>query len=319
MVEYILPIAMVCILVGTFSMSGSFFDSFQSRLKNQTKGTLSDQDLTVKKFGVLDQSLIPVEQEVAPDPGAGGASPQAPTETVCFGGDIACLTIPVIGESSETSGGLGGGEVESLTAILEQLPKILEELGVEPSVIDQVTKLANMGHGLADKLKAIEGVCKPGKVCTGTESAKAKKELLALKKGELGDFLKQYNDLNAYLKTNPNALAAFPEAANIIKNKVNEIKTILNNLSAQNSYKNVVKPTPQLVHVGAAGKYGAIPCTNAMYGGVIQNGQCYVRKTVNTAVPVFQGLNFNSPGVKKVHQNANTICNNGGNNCVRKS
>lgn len=295
MVEYILPIAMVIILVGTFSMGGNFLDSFKTSLERQSRGHLANADLTVKQFGVIDDPSV-VIPEIPEFP----ITQSQQTERVCFGDETTCLNIPVLSGTPDTTGGLGSDEIEALTSVLEQLPTLLEELGADPSMVDRVTKLANMGHGLGIKLKEIEGVCKRGKLCTGKESSAAKKELVALKKGELGEFMNQWKELEAVMKENPHALDAFPEAFGIIKSKVSEINTIISKLSAANSYRQVTQNSTRTVPAQCCGG-----CT----------WDC--KKTIPTkvVVPVFQGLNFNSPGVKKVHQNANTICSNGGNRC----
>jgi hypothetical protein len=173
----------------------------------------------------------------------------------------------------------------------------LADLNVDPSVVDRVTKLASQGHTMAKKLRAIEGICARGKVCTGPQSRDAQKQLKELKKGPLGEFLSEWKTLETYMKDNPNALAAFPEAYGVIKSRVTNINRILNSLATANLYNQVPKTVTRQKTV-QCGDGGTWNC----------------KKTVTETVyqPVFKGLSFQSPNVKKVHQNANEICEQGG-------
>jgi hypothetical protein len=266
----------------------------QNYLAETTHGHMQNKTLMINHFGQLDPNTPMPGTEVQGTTGNGNTISDP---SICFDGIPTCINIRTIKPGPETVGSLGGDSIDALAAVLEQLPDILADLNVDPSVVDRVTKLASQGHDMAKKLKAIEAICARGKVCTGPESREAQKQLRDLKKGPLGEFLSEWKTLESYMKENPNALAAFPEAYGIIKSRVNNINRILNSLATANLYNQVPKTVTRQKTV-QCGDGGTWNC----------------KKTITETVyqPVFKGLSFQSPNVKKVHQNANEICDQGG-------
>jgi hypothetical protein len=313
--EYILPTLLLGGVVLGFLATTDWDILGQNYLANSTHGEMQNKTLIVQNLGEIDATLNNDDAQQSNNANLGN---DTQTQTACFQGISHCLTIPIIQPNPETAGSLGGDEIDQLALVLEQLPQILVDLTVDPAVVDRVTKLASMGHGLADKLKAIEAICPAGKMCTGAKDKEARQLLKDLKKGELGSFLKEWTELNKYLKTNPNALAAFPEAYKIIQSRVKSIQSILNGLANQNQYTYTSYQSTQVqnVEMNMPGKYAIGQCQVTYQGKLTySNGKqyCSFSKSVTLQQSHYQGLKIGSPTIKKVHQNANEICGQGGN------
>ncbi len=334
LVEYVLPLSLVVLLGGAMLWGGDFAGLMQNNLQATNRGTMDNASLRIGRMGVL-----------APPPSASNLPGlRSGHEQVCFTGSNVCLDLPVInGASGETVGTLGGDIVQRLAAVLQELPGILEELGVDPAVLSLVTDLANQSHTLGEKLKAIQDVCSGGRLCEGPAAQEAFAEFNALKGAELADFLNRWQTLETHLANNPDALAAFPEAHGIIKTKVDEIKGIIASLDATERnvagretvgrsgtqgqtygyFNDLVNAAPHRETVTVDGhtwwkigepgsnKYSLYRWTGPNFQQETNGSLFYRDYNVQMAE---QGVIFNIQGedALQIHQNANTICQNGG-------
>lgn len=334
LVEYVLPLSLVVLVGGAMLWGGDFAGLMQNNLQATNRGTMENASLRIGRMGVL-----------APPPSASNLPRlHSGHEQVCFMGSNVCLDIPVIdGVAGETVGTLGGDIVKRLAAVLQELPGILEELGVDPAVLTMVTDLANQGHTLGEKLKAIQDVCSGGRLCEGPAAQEAFAEFNALKGAELADFLNRWQTLEAHLASNPDALAAFPEAHGIIKSKVEEIQALITSLDATErnvAGREVVGRSgtqgqtygyfSDLVNAAShretvtvdghtwwkigdpsTGQYSLYRWTGANFQPATNGSLHYRDYTVRGGE---QGIIFDVGGedTLQIHQNANTICQNGG-------
>jgi hypothetical protein len=284
--EYILPALLLGGVILGVLASTNWDILGQNYVAKTNKGQVQNKALIMNQFGKLNPNSL--SQEMIQE--------TMETVQVCFDGLPTCLNVRNIKPSSDTDGSLGADTVTGLADILEQLPGILADLNVDPSVVDRVTKLASQGHDLAIKLRAIEAVCARDKTCTGPESREAQKQLRELQAGHLGKFMSEWKTLETYMTDNPNALKTFPEAYGIIKSRVNDINLIVQSLATANLYNQIPSTRQRLV-------------PTVYDKGILR----YKNVTETTYSSEFKGLSFQSPNVKKVHQNANSICTQGGN------
>lgn len=311
LVEYILPLGLV-VITGVIAFNSTFMNTLQNSLANTSNGIVEDRTIKTGQMGISDALPPIVQYDYGPlMEGAQGA---------CFTQSGVCIQIPRI-DLPETVGGLGGDDVAKLALVLDQLPEILKEKGVDPDVVDKVSKLANMGHSLADRLQQIEQLCGSDGTCNPENASQVKALLSEIKKGDLTEFLKEWENLNTYLKDNPDALAAFPEAYQIIQDKVTQINTLIGNLTATDQYETEIKREAVTCQKQGPKKWrcsdGTVTSKPPKKKDGYDNckGQCK-ETTKTTREKNLTGVVVNNPNADKVHQNANEICQQGGSDCI---
>lgn len=323
--EYSLPIALL-VVVGGALIASNTTELFEGKLASVVKGNVVQKQLNVSQLG---QFSLPADTKNLKAP--------APDMTqVCFMNPAACLQFPVIDPSKqEAVGSMGEKELMSLVALLENLPELLESLGVDPAVVSQVTDLANKGHALSNSLKEIQTLCPSGETCSGEQMDQAKMALSTLKETDLDAFNGLWQNLQAYLKQNPTALNAFPQAYGIIENQVQDIQALVSSLNFLN--KNVVESTkyagqstqtmsynefssyvnalPNSTVVKSDGNnwYKTVDPETGSYQLTRLVGTTFVlQKYDYTAASQTASFSVNAQTLDTIHQDANTICQNGG-------
>lgn len=279
LVEYVLPIALL-FGMGLLIWNNTMVGAVQNITSSAIKGNLQGNTIQVVPMGTLEQTPNGVPQVF-------GGEIETGSEQLCFLDSNTCLNIPII--APDTVGGIGSDGVDKLAKVLEQLPPILEAKGTDPSVVDMVSKLANLGHSLGERLKSLEGMCDSGGTCSTSNAQKAKDLLAEIKQGDLNTFLAEWTALQEKMGANPEALAGFPEAYGIIEKKVNDINTLVASISAQESFKRTQKQVPT--------------------GSRFQPFNIVRQNTLD-------GITFSNASVPKIHQNANDVCSQGGRRCT---
>jgi hypothetical protein len=251
-------------------------------------------------------------------------------EQLCFTGSGVCMSIPVISETApDTSGSLGGDLVTKMAYTLLQLPQALKDKGATKELIDMVTKLALEGHGLGEDLKAIESVCRKGATCSGTQEKEAVSKLDALK-ARLDIFKQHWDELQALLQANPDMLKDFPEAKQIIESKVAEIAGLISQINAKPVYNTSSSTSWEsagtginISRWGGSGNNGGETLKQNPDGTWSNNnggetlkqnpdGTWSKKKTKKTKKKVGISFGNGSYPIDTVHQDSNSICQNGG-------
>ncbi len=147
-----------------------------------------------------------------------------PTRLECFGN--VCLNLPVI--EGETAGGLGGDDVHKMANVLEELAAQLKKEGADEQIIDLVTRLANLGHGMGDRQKELLDLCNSDADGNRTKCDKNKAGQIGdgmkeLKEKDLAQFKQMFAILKTYLDNNPGILANLPAAEGVINFESSEI------------------------------------------------------------------------------------------------
>lgn len=152
--------------------------------------------------------------------------PPAPqgTEPVCF--DAVCVNLPIVDASNavvDTVGGNGADRIYQFSDTLQQLAEQLEDSGVDPGLVQLISKLANNGHGLGDAQKALDPAFRGFRLSPSQQSGydNAKSE-----------FSSAYAAINQYLSANPSQLKS--TSVNMINAQVQQINTLANAISFGN-------------------------------------------------------------------------------------
>lgn len=229
-----------------------------------------------------------------PPPGAG-------QEQICYQSGW-CVNIPVVSGNSATTGSLGGELTHQFADVLHQIVQQLQASGGDPTLIADMTKLAQYGHWLGDDHVSIDGFF------TGyppDSNGVYPPYLVDYIKAQYADpntnvdniynaFNNELASINAFLNQNPNALP--PEMRAIVNSQAQQIQNI------QNTYVERYE-----IH-NAAQQYMGQGMTEA---------EAYSKAFHDYENTVANMTNGNGGAV--THQSANTICNNGGDTgvCLR--
>jgi hypothetical protein len=310
MVEYALPLALCVVVVLVLAWSSGLLNNLSGQVTGSVSGTRQSNRIAVNTFGNIP---LPAAAASLPDPGPG-------QESLCFLGGQTCLTIPII--TPEVAGGLGGDSVKKLAMTLEEMAQLMREQGVDPAIVDLVTRLANRGHGLGDEIKEIQALCPNTGTCVPPNSNQAWGKLDTLHESKLDSFMADWNELKQLLAQNPGALDKFPEALGIIRGQVEDIQTLIKSLKANPQYtsinkvETVTKPEEKLV---------------STYTGVKTNGFRETKRQVvmtsaqvTTVQNIQEGFVFTNPEAGRITRSANNICSQGGQtsgqgNCLRRA
>lgn len=335
-VEYILPLALIAVGAGLLFWGGDMQGIIGGVVSGAVKGQVQEKTLQVSQWGRFPP----------PTDARNFKNAVAGFEELCFSQPSVCLSVPIVDpDKLDTVGSLGGDGLKNLALLLEGLPKLLEALGVDPDVVAKVTDLANKGHALGEKLSAIQAMCPGKEVCSPENVAQAKAELAALKTTELNDFLAQWQELQDFVKAYPDAFSKFPQAYGIIEGQVKSIKDMIASLSFLdvNTKENTAylgQTTKSMSYSGFSTFVNALDNRTLVtvngsrwWKTVDAEGNYQLNRWVNnilvtqkydyTAAENSTTFSADAETIGDIHQDANTICQNGGQitgtgNCMRQ-
>jgi hypothetical protein len=320
MVEYALPLAVCVVVVIALAWSSDLFSGMSTQMATSVSGERQGNQVNVASMG---RFLLPPSAQNLPEASAG-------QESICFMGSGTCINMAVI--TPEVAGGLGGDSVRKLAATLAEMARMMKEEGVNPEIVDLVTRLANRGHGMGDQIKAIQALCSGQTTCKAPAADQARAQLADLKASKLDAFMADWATLENQLKTNPGALSRFPEAMGIIRGQVSDIQQLISSLKTEEKLSTVTQTTNQVVNTTVAK-----PVTTTQFKPTPMKSNQYTRVTTTTMVnetaqtvvqqakqvTVSDGFVFSNTGAQQITRNANNICSQGGQtagagNCLRR-
>lgn len=218
--EYLIPAAIFVGILLVTSVSFNWGGAFQESIKKHLEGDMENQQLSVENWGTI-----------RPPEAAKNLPPlEAGQEYLCFSSDNVCFTVS--SQLNETVGSLGEKNMGEIARFLQQVSDKLDEADYPEETIQEVTDLANQSHSLAERMKALAGLCPAGTVCSISTSNAINLELAALN-AEFQSVIVKNQKLAERLEKDPNALPVWAKA--LIAGKVNEIKNLVQGIGMVNS------------------------------------------------------------------------------------
>jgi hypothetical protein len=223
----------VAALGGMILLGGNIQKQFGQMLptSRQTSGA------GVNGIAVVDATNLPANLQRA---SALLPAPKADEQQVCFKSGF-CLNMPLMEENRpQTAGSLGDQQMNQMAGIMDQVASQLGAAGADPPLVELITKLANSGHGVGtyfDQMSADmkEAAATCGSTCTMDYYADPDKfnryQWGGSAEGEKNDFQSAWLTVQTYMKENPEAFAAFPEAYSILELETQEIMKLANGVS----------------------------------------------------------------------------------------
>lgn len=316
MMEYALPLAILVGASGILLTVGNFPAYLKTYLANDNLAKIDNHQMLIPALG---SRLSSTGSHAGP--ANSSASPVSGEQRICLQSGF-CIDIPIIaggGSVSETVGGLGGNLTSALANVFDQIVQQLKAQNADSALINLVTQLALDAHGIGNKLNTTQSQC-------GANSTSCDVDLtvsgfaagsITTTKAPNGDTIQDWKSvlstttfqqdqqaLNDYFSAHP---GQYKDVASIINLESGQILNIAAGLN--------VAHQADITQIDNAADTGKPMPAGSELTSVTQSTSGHVTTTMHN-INIDGTITNSSNDAVLVHQDANTICNTGGNTSI---